>query len=145
MIKVDGNGGIRGGLRSGARAPTGAASGEFAARLAGGASPRTGVSGGAPINSVGALIGLQTVEDAGSRRKRATRRASALLDSLEDIRLGLLQGGLPRDVVERLGNLVNEARAEVDDPQLAHLLEEIDLRAQVELAKLEVAANSLKR
>lgn len=145
MIKVDGNGVIRGGLRPGARTAAGAGSGDFAARLAGGTAARAGVSGGMPINTVGALLGLQEVEDPMTRRRRATRRASALLDSLEDIRLGLLQGGLPRGDVERLGRLVADARADVDDPELANLLDEIDLRAQVELAKLEVAASLLKR
>jgi hypothetical protein len=144
VIKVDGNGVVRGGLRPGARTSAGAASGDFAARLAGGTSARAGVSGGMPINAASALIGLQTVEDATSKRRRATRRASSLLDSLEDIRLGLLQGGLPRAEVEKLGQLVAEARADVDDPQLANLLDEIDLRAQVELAKLEVAASLRK-
>lgn len=145
MIKVDGNGVIRGGLRPGTRSAANAGSGDFAARLAGGTTAKPGVSGGMPINTVGALLGLQEVDDPTTRRRRATRRASALLDSLEDIRIGLLQGGLPRGDVERLGRLVADARADVDDPELANLLDEIDLRAQVELAKLEVAASLLKR
>ena len=63
------------------------------------------------------------------------RRGHAVLDHLEELRLGLLAGGLSRRSLERLGALVAAERARAVDPRLAQVLDEIDLRAKVELAK----------
>ena len=63
------------------------------------------------------------------------RRGHAVLDHLEELRLGLLAGGLSRRSLERLGALVAAERARTVDPRLAQVLDEIDLRAKVELAK----------
>lgn len=63
------------------------------------------------------------------------RRGHAVLDRLDELRLGLLAGGLSRRSLERLGALVAAERARAVDPRLAQILDEIDLRAKVELAK----------
>ena len=83
-----------------------------------------------------ALLALQEVPDAGQRPSAGLKRAGDLLDRLDEIRVGLLDGAIPR---ERLGQLVKTVRARreaVEDPRLATLLDEIELRARVELAKL---------
>ena len=49
--------------------------------------------------------------------------------------LELLTGAISRDKLLQLGHLVNTRKGEVTDPRLAEILDEIDLRAQVELAK----------
>lgn len=46
-------------------------------------------------------------------------------------------GTLPRERLDRLTRLLAERRGEIDDPRLAALIDEIELRAAVELAKLE--------
>ncbi|MBM3507080.1 MAG: hypothetical protein FJX64_05030 [Alphaproteobacteria bacterium] len=64
------------------------------------------------------------------------RRGFDLLDRLDEIRMGLLMGAIPKD---RLGNLVRLVRARRDgvmDPKLTAILDDIELRAMVELAKL---------
>ena len=52
------------------------------------------------------------------------------------IRHALLSGGLPESRLNALSQVVQSRREEVDDPRLVEILDEIDLRAQVELAKL---------
>jgi hypothetical protein len=47
---------------------------------------------------------------------------------------------MPRERLADLARMAQAARAEVDDPHLAAVLDEIDLRAAVELAKLESTA-----
>jgi hypothetical protein len=58
---------------------------------------------------------------------------------LEDVRDGLLTGGVSRATLQRLLALVNVKREDFVDPALAEVLNEIDLRARVELAKLNFA------
>ncbi|MFN8924872.1 MAG: flagellar assembly protein FliX, partial [Rhodospirillales bacterium] len=78
-----------------------------------------------------------SVEDATQRSRRSRTRADALLDRLDEIRAALLSGILPRETLSTLADLIGSARDEVDDPGLRAILDEVDLRAQVELAKLD--------
>ena len=67
------------------------------------------------------------------------RRAGRILDVLDEVKLAMLDGGIPPMALERLTRAVREERAGVDDPRLTGLLNEIETRAAVELAKLRVA------
>ena len=94
----------------------------------------------APPTAVGTISGLLTVQevpDQLGRRRRAVQRGDALLDRLDELRLGLLAGRLPRHRLDELAQLARTARETVDDPRLALVLDEIDLRVAVELAKLD--------
>jgi hypothetical protein len=91
------------------------------------------------IANVGALLALQGEDDVAERRRRAARRSSTLLDQLEDIRVSILGGGVSREQVARLSQALREHRDAVDDPALNTLLDDVELRAEVELAKLERA------
>lgn len=93
----------------------------------------------APLSSVGALLGAQEVSADELRRRKYIRRGKITLDALEQLRDALLMGSLPLSTLTRLEQLVAEERAETSDPVLQAVLDEIELRAAVELAKLEVA------
>ena len=54
---------------------------------------------------------------------------------MDELKVDLLTGALSRDKLLKLAQAVNTRRAEISDPKLGALLDEIDLRAQVELAK----------
>ena len=62
-----------------------------------------------------------------------------ILDVLDEVKLGLLEGGVSSAALDRLMLAVRQERGEADEPRLRNLLEEIETRAAVELAKLEVA------
>ena len=94
------------------------------------------VSGGATVGPVDGLLALQEVSEDPGGRSRGRRRGEELLDRLEELRLGLLGGGLPMAALERLTLMVAEKRGKVDDPRLTEILDEIEVRAAVELAKL---------
>ena len=96
-------------------------------------------SGVASLSSVDALIALQQVPDAVTGRAKAARRGRDMLDMLEDVRDGLLTGSVSRATLQRLLALVNVKREDFADPAMAEVLNEIDLRARVELAKLNFA------
>jgi hypothetical protein len=91
----------------------------------------------APAAGISSLLALQEVEDPASRRRRAAQRGDRLLDRLDEIRRGLLAGSLPQGTLAQLRQELREARAATLDPRLDEVLAEIELRAAVELAKLE--------
>jgi len=106
----------------------------------GGASDVARTSAAAGVSTVSSLEALMALQDIGGpleRRRRATARGGRLLDALDDLKIGLLEGALPRAAVEKLAREAREQRTMTDDPGLDAILGEIEMRAAVELAKLE--------
>lgn len=87
------------------------------------------------LSSVDAVLALQSVPDALSGRRRAVKRAENMLDVLEDLKIDLLGGNVPQTRLDCLIGFVNAQRDKVNDPKLDEILDEIELRAKVELAK----------
>jgi class II flagellar assembly regulator FliX len=67
---------------------------------------------------------------------RATRYASDLLDRLDALRLDLLDGRIDGERLDGLCRTLRAERLRCNDTRLESVVEEIELRAQVELAKL---------
>ncbi len=88
------------------------------------------------VMTVSALLALQGVEDPLSRRKRAMGRASRILDMLDDLKVAMLEGAASPATLDNLAKTVREERDATDDPRLEDVLNEIETRAAVELAKL---------
>ncbi len=86
--------------------------------------------------SVDPLLVIQEVGDEQTNRKRAKKRGQELLDELDELRHGLLIGTIEPHQLHRLVALIASERVDTLDPELNAILDEIDLRAQVELAKL---------
>ena len=124
--------------RAGTAQPAG--SSDFASALheENAAAGKSAVGGGVGLSGVSTILALQGAPDSTERRarQRAVQRGDAMLDELEEIRLGLLLGAIPRARLEQLAQLVRARREQVDDPRLMAILDEIELRAAVELAKL---------
>ena len=57
-------------------------------------------------------------------------------EKLEEIRDGLLMGYISRDRLIEISRQVKDNRYQSDDPRLQEILSEIELRVEVELAKL---------
>jgi hypothetical protein len=121
------------------RAPIAAAGSGFALDTASETRAAAAASGTASLSSVDALIALQEVPNPTAGRAKAVRRGRDMLDVLEDLRDGMLTGSVPRSTLQRLLSLVNVEREEFVDPVLGGVLDEIELRARVELAKLNFA------
>jgi hypothetical protein len=99
------------------------------------AAPTGGVTG---IASIDALLALQSAEGPLERKKKAVRRASGILDVLDDLKAALLDGGISPQALTRLATAIREERAETDEPALESVLNQIETRAAVEMAKLEM-------
>lgn len=144
-MKVSGTGGPS--QASGAKPARGGGGGE-GFRIAGAApasvvAPATSVAGASGVMGVEALIALQQVETPIERRRRSVRRAGKLLDKLDDIKVALLGGELGPAQLDALSRAIREERAFTDDPKLEAVLDEIETRAAVELAKLESASRAV--
>lgn len=143
-MKVSGTGGVG---ATGASRPK-AAGGSTGFRLpsvnaASGAASTASVGGLSGVGSVDALLALQEMGAVGGpleRRKRAVRRAEHILDLLGDVRVALIDGDISHDTLDRLTRAIREQRENTEDPGLEGILNEIETRAAVELAKLQ--ANS---
>jgi hypothetical protein len=90
------------------------------------------------VSSVDALLVVQSMGDATEHeaRKRLISRGEDILDQLEEVRHGLLMGEIPREKLVSLAQTVRTRREACSDPRLGAILDEIELRAEVELAKL---------
>lgn len=140
-MKVTGPGGVS---QSPSAKPARAAGGGEGFRVvdSGGASAASPVSasrGVAGVVGVEALLALQDVESPTERRRRSVRRASQLLDRLDEVKIALLGGDLSTTQLNALRDAIREQRSATDDPKLEAVLDEIETRAAVELAKLESA------
>lgn len=93
-----------------------------------------------PSTSMNALLSLQEMPDDEIARRKAVHDSKDMLEALEMLRVGLLTGSIPQHLLQTLTNVVALQKQRVDDPRLMGLIEDIELRAAVELAKLERAS-----
>jgi hypothetical protein len=106
------------------------------------AAPTASVASTGHVMGVEALIALQDVGSPLERRRRSVARAGRLLDVLDGIKVALVGGDLTGADLDKLSRALREQRADTEDPKLEGLLDEIETRAAVEMAKLETAARA---
>jgi Class II flagellar assembly regulator len=111
----------------------------FAADEMADAKTAAALTGMGPIAAVDTILALQGIEDSADQRTRGVRHGEQLLSLLDEVREGLLAGGIPRATLNKLALAISRRRESFADPKLQEVLDEIDLRARVELAKLEQA------
>jgi hypothetical protein len=95
----------------------------------------------ASIDALTALQGVDEIADAGEVRAQGVARGNGMLGDLERLRDGLLADDLDDAAAGDLRRRLRERRASTTDAALADILDAIELRAEVELAKRERAAN----
>lgn len=93
----------------------------------------------APLSNVTMMLSLQEVSDDEIAVKKALKHGHVTLDILEELRHGLLMGQFSESSVKQLEQLVSNQRSPTNSPKLNAILDDIELRAAVELAKIEVA------
>ena len=140
-MEIKGSGRVEGGAARRVGKTANAPSGEsaFAATDAGDSPRATTVAGPGPIAAVESILTLQALDDSTNGRSKGVTQGEQLLDMLDQVRDGLLSGGIPRATLNRLAVAVSRRHDGFADPNLQSVLDEIDLRARVELAKLEQA------
>jgi hypothetical protein len=90
---------------------------------------------------IGGILAAQYDEDPAEKQKRQrmTDRAHKVLDALNSVHRGLVTGAITQSDMNAVKASVTAGREKVNDPRLLAILDEVDLRAQVELAKLEIS------
>lgn len=128
------------GTSAGAAARKAGSGSGFSLPDVGGAVSPGAATGARAMTDVSSLLALQTVaapEPATVRRGRMVKRGRRLLDILDDVKVSLLDGSCDALTLEKLESAIVEAREQTDDSGLEAVLDAVELRARVELAKLQ--------
>ena len=112
------------------------ASGTFSLEAETAARSSTAAGGPRLSGGIDALIALQGIEEPAERRRRAVKRGRSALDALDALKMGLLAGTLEPGALARLKAAATELAERSGDPELDAVLAEIELRVEVELAKM---------
>jgi len=123
------------GARRGVERSSGSAG--FAERIGGRPVGAAATAGIAPLTSLAGVLAAQEVDEPLTGRRRARQRGDQLLDALDELKVALLDGKLPPSKLRALQSLAAAQRGRADDPELQVVLDEIELRTAVELAKLD--------
>ena len=91
-------------------------------------------SGPAPAAGLDTLFALQMVDEPMQRRRKTIRRGASMLGVLETMKADLLIGRVGEGRLNQLLSLIGQAR-EATEPGLDAVVDEIELRVRVELAK----------
>ena len=89
------------------------------------------------VATLDAIVPVDSATIEEQHKNLAKGRAVFILDRLEDIRQGLLLGAISQSGLQELARTIREARGETLDPKMSDILDDIELRAKIELAKLE--------
>lgn len=134
-MRIDGTGRVGAPLSTGsAKRSTGAA---FSLQTGATAREATGTRGAVSVGGLETMLALQAVEDPLQRRRRAVKRGTSMLDALDSMKIALLDGAADAGQLAQLRSLVASQRDTSGDPGLEAVLDEIELRAAVEIAKRE--------
>ena len=143
-MKVRGPGSTQGPSKAKKTSDASATDGSFGAMLSGGAEQAAATTNTQSIAQVDALLAIQGAEDPtqGASKQRMRHRANTLLNALDTLRDSLLGGTLTVGDMIDVADVVASHREKITDPGLTSIMDEIDLRAQVELAKMRVALDA---
>jgi hypothetical protein len=99
----------------------------------------SGTSATATLTGLDAVLLLQAEADTPQeRRRRTARRGHDLLDGLDRLKAAILGGRVAAQELRMVAGRLAERARSSGDPRLDGLMAEIELRAAVELAKLEM-------
>ncbi len=83
-------------------------------------------------------VSFESVNPDDRHHKQFIQWGSDILDLLENVRLDLLSGRLSEVRIRNILSLIDgKSKHKINDPQLEALINDIEVRATVELAKLE--------
>lgn len=140
-MKIEGPGPASGPGKTKKSDKSGTSGNVFGAMLAGDTPDAPAARATQSIAFVDSLLALQGAEDPTARaaRRRVRERGESILNELEKLRLAMLSGRMTVGHLIDVADVVASHRDKISDPVLTALMDEIDLRAQVELAKLRVS------
>jgi hypothetical protein len=88
------------------------------------------------IGGIDALLALQGEDGPGERKRRAVKRGGIALDVLDELKVEVLAGSIGPATLTRLKAATAGLRDGSGDPGLDDVLAAIELRVEVEIAKI---------
>lgn len=90
------------------------------------------------VGHVDAIFAVQQTADATDHKSRGLMMdyGNEMLDRLEQLRVAILTGSISKDGLQDMARRLRERTTHSDDPQLDELIDDIELRVEVEIAKL---------
>ncbi|MCF6199946.1 MAG: flagellar assembly protein FliX [Hyphomicrobiaceae bacterium] len=98
-----------------------------------------GLGGVSSVGDISSLLALQGPQ-VDQRREGAVRQGYDTLDALDALKIDVLSGQVSRHKLLQLTSIIEKQRSDIGDPALKNVLDHIELRARVELAKFEQQA-----
>ena len=143
-MKVEGPGKAQGATNAKKSGKTDKAGSHFGDFMTTGTAATESTSQTQSIGSVDSLLALQGAEDptAKAARRRMKERANVILNELDKVRVAMLSGNLTVGHMIDIADVIATHREKITDPALTGLMDEVDLRAQVELAKMRVVLDN---
>ena len=143
-MKIEGPSKTQQTSKKGKSGKAGKTDGTFGAMVTDAASETSQNAATQSIAKVDALLAVQGVENATERgaRRRMHIRADKILRQMDHLRLALLTGDLTLGQVVDIADVVAAHRENITDANMTAVLDEIDLRAQIEIAKMRKAMES---
>ena len=95
------------------------------------------VSDVSSVTAVGSILTVQEVKDDEglTSRKQLKKYGEDILERLDEIKQDLLTGDISKDLLRNLAQTLRMKKSKTDDPGLISIIDDIELRAAVELAK----------
>ncbi|MGY8999844.1 MAG: flagellar assembly protein FliX [Rhodospirillales bacterium] len=89
------------------------------------------------VMAVGSILTAQEVgEDNGQKSRHLVQKyGEDILDRLDEIQRDLLVGAISKDRLTSLAQTLRRKKSTIDDPSLLRIIKDIELRAEIELAK----------
>ena len=84
---------------------------------------------------------LQEVDGYAQDQKKMKQTGDRLLKYLGDVRIGILSGEITMEHMKHLKEALDDSKIELQFPELQDVVEDIKLRAEIEIAKIEAALN----
>ena len=100
------------------------------------AAQRAAVGSAMPVADISSLLAVQDTSYE-PHKSSAINHGFDTLDALDSLKLDVLSGHVSRQKLLLLAELVEKQRSNLSDPSLTNVLDHIELRARVELAKFE--------
>jgi len=94
------------------------------------------------VASMDTLLSLQEIPDNEISKRQAVQEGKGALETLEKLRLALLTGGITDNMMSKLSAVTSINKQFINDSNLDSIIHDIELRAAVELAKLERASKN---
>jgi Class II flagellar assembly regulator len=140
-MKVEGPKGTQSASKSKKSSSSGASDADFSQYVNLGTQETAGAMASQSIAQLDVLLAVQGAEDPAARaaKKRTRERAANILGELDKIRIAMLGGNLTVGHMIDVADVVASHRDKIQDPMLTAIMDEVDLRAQVELAKMRFA------